>query len=349
MGKGILDFVAISLPEKKPGIVHPLELGVSFTNKTSLFLFFKDLVPQLVAPDGQILKRKEPDNKGNSWKLITPGLPVGIVLKGKISWHDTSLQLEIPTYSYHSESPPIATENSWKFDDLRPGIYKLKFICDILVRDNSFCNSQINLLSESEEIVTHKLETNSLNLHLFEPLEVNNHAVKIDNIQFKTILSKKVLTIPKQKKETRPPLNFAGISITNNTLNPINFSFYITVIPEIIGTDGQILFRSYFSDWSRQAENSDFVLAMPGENIIFFPSSALQWQHDDHVQLSFSAEDGGVYTFELTGSGTYKIQLNYVNTIKIVNVYNQEAKEWKKIENIWTGMVTTPFVDFKLM
>lgn len=342
------ELVAIAIPEKKCGSTAPVELGISFKNNTSSPLPFINLVPELVAPDGQTLKRQEPETQRNSWGLITRGLPIGITLKGRLSWRNNSLQLEIPTNSYHWEAPPITSENSWTFNGLQPGIYKLRFVCDIPSREVLSSNPETRQLAELEEISIDKLATHEVNLRLVQPVEHDKGArVEIDGIRFKTLVQQ-VLSVPKKEPGTKEPVKLAGIRITNDTPNPVRFSFYVTVIPEIVRPDGQILFKGYFCDWSRQAEESDFVLAMPGKDVTFFPKTALWWQPNDRIQLVIDAEDGGAYTFEVTELGTYKIQLNYVNAKASVKIYDQETKNWKQIENIWMGMVTTPFVEFRL-
>ncbi|RUR74477.1 hypothetical protein PCC6912_52520 [Chlorogloeopsis fritschii PCC 6912] len=341
-------WLAIALPENKPGSIATVELGISFKNNTSSPLPFRDLVPELVAPDGQTLKPQEPGTKGNKWGLITRGLPVGITLLGRISWRNNSLQLEIPTYWHYLEASPITPENYWNFDSLQPGIYKLRFICDIPSREAICSNPETRHLAELKENNIANLTTPFVNLRLVQPLEHNKTAVEVDGIRFETLVPKQELNIPKKEPGAKAGLQLAGIRMTNNRLNPVCFSFYVTVIPEILGTNSQRLFRGGFSDWFRQAEKSDFVLAMPGEDVTFFPGTAIWWQQNDKILLVIDAQDGGAYTFEFFDSGTYKIQLNYVNIQASIKAYDQEDMNWKQIEDVWTGMVITPFVDFKL-
>ncbi len=339
------ELVAIAIPENKPGSTAPVEISIHFKNNTSSDLQFRNLVPKLVAPDGQTLKQKESGTLVNKWGLIRRGLPVGITLKGRIYWQNNSLQIEIPTNSYHWEAPPITPENSWTFDSLLPGIYKLSFVCEVLSIKTLSSNLATSQLSD---INIANLSTNKVNLYLIEPLEINKAVVEVDGIMFETFISEEVFNIRQKETGATEQLKLAGIHITNNTPNPVRFSFYVTIIPEIVKGDGQILFRGYFSDWSRQAEESDFVLVMPGKDVSFFPKTLLFWQQNDHIQLVIDAEDGGAYTFDISDLGTYKIQMNYVNAKATVKVYDQKIMKWKQIENIWMGMVTTPLVEFRL-
>jgi hypothetical protein len=339
------ELVAIAIPENKPGSTTPVEISIHFKNNTSSDLQFINLVPRFLAPDGQTLKQKESGTPVNNWGLIRRGLPIGITLKGRIYWQNNSLQIEIPTNSYHWEAPPITPENSWTFDSLLPGIYKLSFVCENQSIKTLYSNLAI---SEFSDVNLANLSTNEVNLYLIEPLESNKAVVEVNGIRFETFISKQVFNIRQKEPGATDQLKLAGIRITNNTPNPVRFSFYVTIIPEIVKADGQILFRGYFSDWSRQAEESDFVLVLPGKDVIFFPKTLILWQQNDQIQLLVDAEDGGAYTFDVSDLGTYKIQLNYVNTKGSVKIYDQEIMKWKQIENIWMGMVTTPLVEFRL-
>lgn len=337
--------VAIAIPKKKRGNTAPIEFDITFKNNTSSDSPFKNFVPQLVAPDGQMLKRKEPETPRQNWGLITRGLPVGFTLKGRIYWLNNSLTLSIPNFRHSQEAPAITLENSWTFDGMQPGIYKLSFVCEV---PNTKILSLNVETSELSEIHITNLSTNEVNFHLLEPLESNQAVVEVDGISFETIISEPIFNIPKKEPGAKARLNLAGIRITNNTPNPVHFSFYVTVIPEIVKADGQVLFRGYFSDWSREAIESDIVLVMPGENVTFFPWSAIWWQENDQFEFVIEARDGGYYTFQFTDLGSYQIKLNYVNNMEMLKVYDEETGNIRQIENIWTGMIITPFVEFQL-
>ncbi len=95
--------------------------------------------------------------------------------------------------------------------------------------------------------------------------------------------------------------------------------------------------------WYRE---SDFVLAMPGKDVTFFPSTGLWWQEDDRFLLIIDAGDGGGWTFQPLKLGTYQIQFTYVNNTTLVKFDDLETIKKKQLENVWTGMVTTPLVAF---
>jgi hypothetical protein len=355
-GVGLTDLMAITIPENKPGAVAPLELGIGFSNNTSFpfpLLVYGGLMPELVASNGQVLKPQEPTDgkfgtQRHHWSIITPGgIGTGITLKGRLYWRNSSLHLEIPTHSNYWGTPNIP-ENSWTFDGLQVGNYQLRFTYESPSREVLSFIPEISEIADLGVITTQKLTTAYINLRLVEPLETDKNCVEVDGIRFETLVPEAVLNIPIKECGTQVGVELAGIRITNNTLNPTLFSFYATVKPEMIGTDGQVLFRGYFSDWLRQVEKSDFVWLQPGENYIFSLETSIWWQENDQIKFVIEVGDGGCHTFLVTNLGTYKIQLNYINAMALVNVYDQETREWKKIENIWTGMVTTPFVEFRL-
>ncbi|MBW4504998.1 MAG: hypothetical protein KME64_00530 [Scytonematopsis contorta HA4267-MV1] len=176
----------------------------------------------------------------------------------------------------------------------------------------------------------------------------DSNYVEVNGISFETFLPEQNLNISSKETKNDIELDLAGICISNNTPKPIYFSFYATVIPEIIAADGQLVSKSYNCDCSRQAEESDIILAMSGEDIMFFPKTVIKELKNNLFQLSFDSENGEIYTFELIKSQFYKLQLNYINKLNKVKVYSQERKKYQEIKNIWTGLVNTPFVEFQL-
>ena len=266
----------------------------------------------------------------------------------KLSWRNNSLQLEVPTNPDYYWEPPITPENSWTFDALSFGTYQLRFVYNNPSREILSSNPKTSQLTELVGITTGRLATPLINLRLVQSTESNKGAVEVDRIRFETLVPEQVLSLPKKEPGTKVSVQLAGIRITNNTPHPLRFSFYATLIPEIVGVDGQILQRGYFSDWSRVAEDSDFVVVIPGKDVTFFPEATLWWQENDQLLLVNDAGDGGAYTFQLTDNGTYKIQINYVNKTGFIKIYEQETRNSQQIENIWMGMVTTPFVEFHL-
>lgn len=356
-GTGITDFMAITIPENQAGSAAPIELGFNIINNTSsLFPFLKygGLIPELIAPDGQVLRPQEPTNREfvtqrNYWLLIEPGTKRGFHIKSKLFWQNNLLQLSIPTNPDYYWELPITPENSWTFDDLRPETYQLRFTYENPSTELLNFILELNQQAELEKSITQKMMTSFINLRLIEPTEGNKSAVEVDGIHFETILLEKVLKIPKRERGAMAGVKLGGIRITNKTPHPLHLSFYNSLHPQIVGSDGQILWRGYFSDWSRQVEESDFISLNPGEDVTFFPEAAIWWQDNDQFDLVIASGDGGSHTFKITELGNYKIQWNYMNKTGELNLYDQEKRNWKQVKNIWKGMVTTPFLKLEFI
>lgn len=351
-GGGMPDIVAIVIPENKPGTAAPVELRVGITNNTSSpfpFRHYGGLIPELVGPDGQVKIPQEPiyrqfGTQEYDWALVRVRDSIGISLTAKLSWRNNSLQLQVPTNPDYWQVP-ITPDNSWTFDALGTGTYQMRFTYDSPNKEILSSNPKTRQLAELEGIATRRLVTPFVNLRLVQPVEHDKSAVEVDGIRFETLVPDRTLNVPQKELGAKTLVQLAGIRITNNTPNPIRFSFHDTLIPEIVGADGQIQRRSYFSDWLSVAQESDFVMILPGKNINFFLDAALWWQENDQLLLVIDAGNSGAYTFEPI-LGNYKICLNYVNYTASVKVDYPINRKQKRIENIWTGIVTTPFVEF---
>lgn len=354
-GIGIPDLVAIVIPENKPGTAAPVELSVGITNNTSSpfpFRHYGGLIPELVGPDGQIKRPQEPINRQfgtreNDWALVRGRDSIHISLTAKLSWRNNSLQLEVPTNPDYWQVL-ITPDNSWTFDTLGTGTYQMRFTYDSPSKDILSSNPKTRQLAELEGIATRRLVTPFVNLRLVQPVEHDKSAVEVDGIRFETLLPDRTLNVPQKEPGAKTLVQLAGIRITNNTPNPVRFRLHDSLIPEILGADGQIQRRGFFSDWVSVAQESDFVLIMPGKNIKFFLGAALWWQENDQFVLIIDAVNGGAYTFQPINLGNYKICLNYVNYTGFVKVDDPITGKEKQIENIWTGIVTTPFLEFHI-
>jgi len=351
---GMPDLVAIVIPENKSGTAVSVELSVGITNNTSLpfpIRQYGGLIPELVGPEGQIKRPQEPINRQfgtreNDWILVRGRDTSQISLTAKLSWRNNSLQLQVPTHPDHWQVP-ITPDNSWTFDTLGTGIYQIRFTYDSPSKEILSSNPKTRLLAELEGIATRRLVTPFANLRLVQPVEHDKSAVEVDGIRFKTFVQQ-VLNVPKKEPGEKESLKLAGIRITNNRSNPVCFSLYTSLIPEIVGADGEIVPRGYFSDMLISAQESDFVLAMPGKNITFFPKAGLWWLNEDKFLLIIDAGDGGGWTFQPLKLGNYHIHFTYANSTNSSHFDDIKTGGGKQMENIWTGIVTTPFVEFHL-
>ncbi|BAZ16057.1 hypothetical protein NIES4071_79320 [Calothrix sp. NIES-4071] len=94
----------------------------------------------------------------------------------------------------------------------------------------------------------------------------NSNAAEVDGIRFKTLMSKRVLQIPRSEPGAKTTLQF-GIQITNNTENSHRFLLFFAR-PEFFQADKQKLQRfSPNVNGSYNPEVSDFKLLAPLESV----------------------------------------------------------------------------------
>jgi hypothetical protein len=91
--------------------------------------------------------------------------------------------------------------------------------------------------------------------------------------------------------------------------------------------------------WANPRE-SDFHLVMPGENITFFPNARLVWLAAGLFKLIISGGGRANWSFNNLNLGTYQIQLRYRSLTAESDVL---------FEDLWMGMVSTPFIEFCLV
>jgi len=175
----------------------------------------------------------------------------------------------------------------------------------------------------------------------------NRGAVEMDGIRFEILVPKQMLKVPPEKRGSEVTVQM-GIQITNNTLTPLRFSFYASLIPELLISNDQIVQADYFTSFLRRRFASDFPLTMPGENVIFFPNAKLFWIKRKVLGLEIAAGDGGSWIFDNLTISTYKIRFILINQNAMAMVDDGVSKEIKLIENIWSGTVSTPFLNLNL-
>ncbi|WP_377473649.1 MAG: hypothetical protein P2A85_15710 [Microcoleus anatoxicus] len=180
------------------------------------------------------------------------------------------------------------------------------------------------------------------------PKESNNSNIEVDGISFETLMPERELVVPEKPSDGRKLLDL-GIRITNNTTTPLRFCFHDAITPELMLPSGQIIRETgQWSDWLIGYEESDFPLAMPGEDVIFSPGGSIQKIEDNQFELIIWVGNGGSWRFSRLQLGNYQIRLEYSNDAAQVKVYGEDGKK-KVINNIWTGKVLTSFIEFSLV
>lgn len=164
--------------------------------------------------------------------------------------------------------------------------------------------------------------------------------VEANGIRFKTLVSEQVLTIP-NRNGVKTRVQF-GIRVTNFSPNPYRFIFFY-LLPELLAPDGQAIHRCYGVNGIKIPQESDFMLAMPGENLTFFLDAQLSWWNHK-LRLGGYARNGGVWHFDALNPGIYRVRFAYRNQDAVRQIYGGGS-----IEGLWIGVVSTPFVEFRLV
>jgi len=361
--------VAISIPENKPGVTAEFSFTVSLTNNTPapipLAIDYDALIPEILGPDGQALRRREPINRqvGNGeyhGSLVGVRQQISTSMEGRLSWKNNLLQLILdrPTY----DESPIDLDKSWFFDTLGSGEYQVRFTYETptgtIVYTNPFTVLSIKEILERKEVPLERIEvagtgqlvTPLANFRLLQPVGLNNSALEVDGIRFETFIPEPLLTLPNPSDNSYQSVQI-GMRITNNTLTPFHFSFYGTFTPELVMPDGQVKWSDYATDWMRGPEESDFLLVTPGKSVTFFPDIGLFWTNHSQFSLGISSGYGGYCSFDGLKPGIYHFRFLYGNTSDTIPKKNLAGNsiESRPIEKVWTGWVNTPFVEFRLI
>ncbi|MFB2897471.1 hypothetical protein ACE1CI_31525 [Aerosakkonemataceae cyanobacterium BLCC-F50] len=178
----------------------------------------------------------------------------------------------------------------------------------------------------------------------------DSNAVEVDGIRFETLVPESVLTVPNSQPETNINVEF-GIRITNNTSNPWRFNFHSRITPELLRADGQVVQPVFLRIRRRKPKEIHFPLVMPGESATFFPDVILLWSKHGQLNLSIAKSSGGRWNFDVFNPGTYQFRFTYKNEMATETIQGQ-SQEWadtKLLEGFWTGVVFTPFVEFRLI
>ncbi|WP_193195685.1 hypothetical protein [Nostoc sp. MG11] len=296
---------------------------------------------QFVSNLANLLKRSE--TRVFDPRLINSGLHIPLTLALRLIWQNNHLQLQVINSPRYSPIIFSLLDKSWFFDGLQLGKYQLRFIWGNLGNSESSSDLQTR-----ETLSAVQLATQFVNFRLVEPVGSHNNAIEVDGICFETLMPERVLTLPEKKRgiETRMQL---GIRIINNTSTAVRFSFFATIIPQLVEANNQVCLRGYFSRITKRPLVSDFPLIMPGENLTFFPYTLFFWCKRNQFTLNIDAGDRGYWSFEALKAGVYQIQLTYNNKDAVAEIYHRETMNTNLIEDIWTGMVSTPQVEFRLV
>jgi hypothetical protein len=176
----------------------------------------------------------------------------------------------------------------------------------------------------------------------------DSNAVEINGIRFKILMLERVLRVPTNQPGANTPV-LLGLRIANNTSAPVRFRFYSTPIPEILSPERQLLQGGRVSDFVKKPLAFDFPLIRPGESADILPNTRLYSRKNNRFALNISDEMGGFWVFEDLKLGTYKIRFKYENFRTNALYFERCSDVQTRLEGLWTGEITTPFVEFRLI
>lgn len=351
--------IAVAIPQKQFDIAS-IELGIkikSFIDTT--FLFREDAYVVEIIRDGEVLESETDINKNTQnniagWRLLKSGFhgEINLDFTAEVYWKDNLLNLKVSTIvlSYEKYIALI----SWNFQGLKPGIYQLRFIyhnqnmsCELpsyVYEDCRIINSQ-----EPVEIFSDKLTTDFIQINLLQPIESKSDSIEVNGIIFRNLIPYTEISLKRTWSSTAK-FHVGGIQVFNKTDKAYYFSVYFTIEPQIISEDGKVLCAIGLpNDWFEQERDSDIFLSQPGKNTFLFPGTFLHKAGNQRFDLVFYANYGGGYCYEsLELNKTYRISFTYTKNSysnKFLGIGTEDNDEVL----FWTGKVTTPFLEFKLV
>ena len=172
-------------------------------------------------------------------------------------------------------------------------------------------------------------------------------AVEVNGIRFETRLKNYVISLPPKEENAMTEVEFE-IVVTNNTSNTFYFAFGYNLMPKLITSDNQIFFDSGSSDWVSQFEESDFLLCKPGETVTFLDTATVMYLESEFLLL-LASQIGISWDYGPLSVGTHQLEFVYISSESKVEARINQSIERKIIENVWTGKVTLPVLEFQLV
>jgi len=172
----------------------------------------------------------------------------------------------------------------------------------------------------------------------------DDNVVEVEGVSFETLVSEPIWIIPKNEPNAKLPVTL-GVRITNKTPNPIRFSRFDTLYPNLVRQGGQVIQLEGGRDGTLKPKESDFPLVAPRESVTFYLDANLSWQNNK-LQLGGSDGFGGLWYFDNLNPDTYQVQFIYQSHKRSVEIDKQGRRI---LDNIWIGRVATPFVKISLL
>jgi hypothetical protein len=259
----------------------------------------------------------------------------------KLFWQNNLLKLQA-TIAYSSEVP-INLDYFWSFEPLQVGTYQLRFTYLSPKGEFLFFDAHTVEISQVQASVTSLLTTSWVSLQLLESVGFSNSAIEVDSISFETVVPERIWKISRSELSDANSSIQIGLCITNNAPIPQRFCSYTTLIPALVGADSLIVGQNLGGGshgWVAPQE-SDFYLVMPGESVTFFVSAYIEKQTDGLLNLIIHGTGYGYWLLKGLTLGVYQLRLAYRSLI--------HPFEIGLFEDLWKGVVHTPFVKFCLV
>ena len=160
-------------------------------------------------------------------------------------------------------------------------------------------------------------------------------------IRFETLVPERVLIIPNQDY-IKNRAEF-GIKVTNQTSTPYRFIFF-SLIPEIVGPEGESIEYGYGMNYANTPLESDFLLAKPGETLTFLTTAKFGW---GRYKLGLGGQDLYNGSWHFIGLRPIKYWVRFTYR-KISSTPNISRKPWPFSEGLWTGIASSPYEEFYL-
>ncbi|WP_190445899.1 hypothetical protein [Tolypothrix tenuis] len=156
-------------------------------------------------------------------------------------------------------------------------------------------------------------------------------------------MPKNMVTLPKYREEI--PVQF-GVRITNQASIPYRFDLPF-ILPEILDPHGQAMHRSLNKNATREVENSDIPIIIPGESFDFLMDAKFDWYGENYLRFLGNAIYGGIWIFWYSQPGKYQVRFTYEN--QLPNKRMLILKEgWAEIDGFWIGKLISQFADLIL-
>ncbi|VXD25180.1 hypothetical protein PL8927_840003 [Planktothrix serta PCC 8927] len=339
------DLIVIPKLDFTNSIGIPLQINVLITNNTTTpFPFINHLLMlEIVGVDAQALHPTRLIDRQLTIShyqgiSIPPKQTIIRSLIAQISKANNGFEFQGSIYT--SSKTQINPNSSWSFEPLQLKNYQLRFTYISPTEEFSFKDAATGDIITVESSEPELLTSSWVNLRLVEFAEANKKAVEVDGIRFETLVPQPTINVA----FTQPEINISvqiGMQITNNTLTPFRFTSFDSLIPFLIGADSLIPSQSYGGShgWVLPRE-SDFQLVLPGSSATFFPKVHLVRQTDNCLKLRVSGGGRTSWTFNDLKPGKYQVGLTYRSLTDKPDLL---------FEDLWVGMVSTPFVEFHLV